>query len=128
MRRHRIRPPAGQPVARAETAQARLGDRDEWIIRTVRRAAPNKLLRADANAAWDVDHAIRMSRLLADNGFDLLEQPDGTLLRMTHTGLPTAEQCANHADGWAHYLGRLAVVGAGRDPGPDSRHGHTGRA
>ena len=32
---------------------------------------------------------------------DLLEQPDGTLLRMTHTGLPTAEQCANHADGWS---------------------------
>jgi uncharacterized protein YndB with AHSA1/START domain len=58
---------------------------------------------------------------------DLLEQPDGTLLRMTHTGLPTAEQCANHADGWAHYLGRLTVVAAGRDPGPDPRHGHTGR-
>jgi uncharacterized protein YndB with AHSA1/START domain len=58
---------------------------------------------------------------------DLLEQPDGTLLRMTHTGLPTAEQCASHADGWAHYLGRLTVVAAGRDPGPDPRHGHTGR-
>ena len=59
---------------------------------------------------------------------DLLERPDGTLLCMTHTGLPTAEQCAMHADGWAYYLGRLAVVGAGGDPGPDPRLGRTGRA
>ena len=28
---------------------------------------------------------------------DLIEQPDGTLLRLTHTGLPNAEQCAGHA-------------------------------
>jgi hypothetical protein len=52
-----------------------------------------------------------------------MEQPDGTLLRMTHTGLPNAEQCASHAAGWAHYLGRLAEVAAGRDPGPDPRLG-----
>ena len=50
-------------------------DRDEWIVRTVRRAAPNKLLRADANAAWDVERATAMSRFLADNNFELLEQP-----------------------------------------------------
>jgi hypothetical protein len=31
---------------------------------------------------------------------DLLdEQPEGTLLRLTHTGLPNAEQCAGHAEG-----------------------------
>jgi uncharacterized protein YndB with AHSA1/START domain len=57
---------------------------------------------------------------------DLIEQPDGTLLLMTHTGLPNAEQCAAHAEGWAHYLGRLAEVAAGRDPGPDPRRGRTG--
>jgi uncharacterized protein YndB with AHSA1/START domain len=57
---------------------------------------------------------------------DLIEQPDGTLLRMTHTGLSNAEQCAAHAEGWAHYLGRLAEVGAGRDPGRDPRCGRTG--
>ena len=50
-------------------------DRDEWIVRTVRRAAPKKLLRADANAAWDLATARRMARFLADNGFELLEQP-----------------------------------------------------
>jgi uncharacterized protein YndB with AHSA1/START domain len=58
---------------------------------------------------------------------DLIEQPDGTLLRLTHTGLPKAEQCAGHAEGWAHYLSRLAEVVAGRDPGPDPFHGRTGR-
>jgi hypothetical protein len=42
---------------------------------------------------------------------DLLdEQPDGALLPLTHTGPPSAEQCAGHAEGWAHYLDRLAVA------------------
>lgn len=50
-------------------------DRDEWIVRTVRRAAPDKLMRADANAAWDVDRARTMASFLADNGFELVEQP-----------------------------------------------------
>src|SRR6266702_3603537 len=43
----------------------------------------------------------------------------GTLLRMTHSGLPTEEQAAAHAKGWAHYLGRLTTAAAGSDPGPD---------
>jgi uncharacterized protein YndB with AHSA1/START domain len=50
---------------------------------------------------------------------DLIEQPGGTLLRLTHSGLPNAEQCAAHAEGWAHYIDRLAEVAGGRDPGPD---------
>jgi L-alanine-DL-glutamate epimerase-like enolase superfamily enzyme len=50
-------------------------DRDEWIVRTVKRVAPRKLLRVDANAAWTVDQAIAMSRTLADMGIELLEQP-----------------------------------------------------
>ncbi len=73
---------------------------------------------------WDDSEEVPPGSSLVE--IDLLEQADGTLVRMTHTGLPTAEQCASHADGWAHYLGRLAVVGAGRDPGPDPRHGRTG--
>jgi uncharacterized protein YndB with AHSA1/START domain len=52
---------------------------------------------------------------------DLIDQDGGTLLRFTHTGLPTAEQCAGHAEGWAHYLARLTVVVAGGDPGPARR-------
>jgi transposase-like protein len=34
-------------------------------------------------------------------------------MRLTHTGLPNAEQCAGHAEGWAHYLDRLAEVQPG---------------
>jgi len=50
---------------------------------------------------------------------DLVDQDSGTLLRMTQTGLPNAAQCAAHDRGWAHYLGRLAIAAAGRDPGVD---------
>ncbi|KWV58389.1 transcriptional regulator [Bradyrhizobium macuxiense] len=50
---------------------------------------------------------------------DLIDKDSGTLLRMTHSGLPNAEQCASHEKGWAHYLGRLTLVAAGQDPGPD---------
>lgn len=58
---------------------------------------------------------------------DLIEQPDGTLLRLTHTGLPNAAQCAGHAEGWAHYFDRLAEVAAGRDPGKDPWLGRDGQ-
>jgi uncharacterized protein YndB with AHSA1/START domain len=50
---------------------------------------------------------------------DLVERNGGTLLRMTHSGLPNAAQCASHNKGWAHYLGRLAMAAAGQDPGVD---------
>jgi L-Ala-D/L-Glu epimerase len=50
-------------------------DRDLETIRAVRRAAPNKTLRADANAAWSVRRTLEMLPLLVDAGFELLEQP-----------------------------------------------------
>lgn len=50
---------------------------------------------------------------------DLIDKDSGTLLRMTQSGLPNAAQCESHAKGWEHYVGRLALVAAGRDPGPD---------
>ncbi len=59
---------------------------------------------------------------------DLIERNGGTLLRMTHTGLPNAEQVASHGRGWAHYLARLAVAAAGGDPGPDRGPQHPGAA
>lgn len=45
--------------------------------------------------------------------------PEGTLLRLVHRDLPSPEACAAHEEGWTHYTGRLAVVAAGGDPGPD---------
>ena len=50
---------------------------------------------------------------------DLIDKDGGTLLRMTHSGLPNAEQCANHDQGWMHYFGRLAIAASGGDPGAD---------
>src|SRR3546814_2672659 len=63
---------------------------------------------------WDGSEVVPPGSSLVE--IDLIEQPDGTLLRLTHSGLPSAEQCAGHAEGWANYLGRLAAVAAGRDP------------
>jgi uncharacterized protein YndB with AHSA1/START domain len=74
---------------------------------------------------WDGSEVVPPESSLVE--IDLIERPDGTLLRLTHTGLPNAEQCAGHSEGWALYLSRLAEVAAGRDPGPDPRRGCTGR-
>ena len=47
-------------------------------------------------------------------------EPDGggTRLTLLHHGLPEAARGA-HAEGWGHYLGRLAPAAAGRPPERD---------
>lgn len=42
----------------------------------------------------------------------------GTLLTLTHHGLSERVRAA-HAEGWAHYLARLAPAASGRPPEPD---------
>ena len=46
--------------------------------------------------------------------------PDGdaTLLRLVHRDLP-AGQGAKHVEGWQHFVPRLALAAAGKDPGVD---------
>jgi uncharacterized protein YndB with AHSA1/START domain len=66
---------------------------------------------------WEGDEAVPPGSSLIE--IDLLERNGGTLLRMTHSGLPDAAQCASHAKGWAHYLDRLAIAAAGGNPGVD---------
>jgi len=68
---------------------------------------------------WDDNEEVPPGSSLIE--IDLIDRDGGTLLRMTHSGLPSAAQCENHDKGWAHYLGRLTVAAAGRDPGPDPR-------
>jgi uncharacterized protein YndB with AHSA1/START domain len=51
--------------------------------------------------------------------FDLVRRDDGTLVRVTHTGLPRGAAADRHARGWDHYLPRLAAVASGGDPGAD---------
>jgi uncharacterized protein YndB with AHSA1/START domain len=43
---------------------------------------------------------------------------DGTLVTLTHDGLPAGERDL-HAAGWSIYLDRLVLVVEGIDPGPD---------
>ena len=59
---------------------------------------------------------------------DLIERDGGTLLRMTHSGLPSATHQASHAKGWAHYIDRLTKAASGQDPGPDRGPNGTGNA
>jgi len=66
---------------------------------------------------WDGDEEVPPGSSLIE--IDLIDRDGGTLLRMTHSGLPNAAKCASHDRGWAHYLGRLAMAAAGRDPGSD---------
>jgi uncharacterized protein YndB with AHSA1/START domain len=66
---------------------------------------------------WDGDDEAPPGSGLVE--IDLIDRDGGTLLRMKHSGLPNAAQCASHDKGWAHYLGRLATVAAGRNPGID---------
>jgi uncharacterized protein YndB with AHSA1/START domain len=49
---------------------------------------------------------------------DLAPDGDGTLLVLTHSGLPVEERPI-HAAGWDHYLPRLATASGGADPGVD---------
>lgn len=52
--------------------------------------------------------------------YDLEPDGDGTMLTLTHTGLPDEEAARMHAMGWDHYMARLKEAAAGGDPGPDS--------
>jgi uncharacterized protein YndB with AHSA1/START domain len=43
---------------------------------------------------------------------------DGTILKLRHSGL-AGEAVLQHAEGWDHFLARLALAATGQDPGPD---------
>jgi len=49
---------------------------------------------------------------------DLVPDGDGTLVRLTHRGLPR-EMREVHGHGWDRFLPRLAVAAGGGDPGPE---------
>lgn len=66
---------------------------------------------------WEGDDSVPPGSGLVE--IDLIDREGGTLLCMTHSGLPNAAQCAGHNRGWAHYLHRLAMAAAGQNPGID---------
>jgi L-alanine-DL-glutamate epimerase-like enolase superfamily enzyme len=49
-------------------------DKDKEIISTIRKFT-DKSIRVDANEGWDLDTAIEMSKWLAENNVELIEQP-----------------------------------------------------
>jgi uncharacterized protein YndB with AHSA1/START domain len=50
--------------------------------------------------------------------FELVPDGSGTLVRLTHHGVP-AEDVPIHRAGWDAFLPRLGVAAAGGDPGPN---------
>jgi uncharacterized protein YndB with AHSA1/START domain len=50
---------------------------------------------------------------------DLEPSGAGTTLRLVHRDLPGPEAAGAHAEGWDHFLPRLAIAAPGGDPGPD---------
>jgi uncharacterized protein YndB with AHSA1/START domain len=51
--------------------------------------------------------------------YELAPEGEGTLLRFTHRDLPSTKSAESHAQGWDHYLPRLAQAASGGDPGRD---------
>jgi L-alanine-DL-glutamate epimerase-like enolase superfamily enzyme len=81
-------------------------DRDADIVRAVRRAAPDKTVRVDANAAWAVKQALQMIDVLVEHGVEFVEQPvqardiDGLRYVRERSKLPVIadESCVTSAD------------------------------
>ena len=67
---------------------------------------------------WDGDDEVPPGSSLVE--IDLLDRDGGTLIRLTHTGLPNPARCAAHTRGWTYYIDRLAIAASGGDPGADS--------
>jgi len=69
--RERIAQASSYPVLKVKLGT----NHDEHIIRVVRDAAPDKILRVDANAAWTAKQALRMVDVLVECGVEYVEQP-----------------------------------------------------
>jgi uncharacterized protein YndB with AHSA1/START domain len=92
-----------------------VGDRSRVVRGAFREVVP--VHRLAYSFGWEGDDEVPPGSGLVE--IDLIDRDGGTLMRMTHSGLPNAAQCANHDKGWAHYFGRLAMAAAGRNPGID---------
>jgi L-alanine-DL-glutamate epimerase-like enolase superfamily enzyme len=110
--RQRVAQAAAYPVLKVKLGT----DHDERIIRTVREAAPDKILRVDANAAWTPKQTLRMIDVLVACGVEYVEQPvpphdlDGMRFVRDRSVLPVIadESCIVSAD-----VARLAGIADG---------------
>ncbi len=69
--RQRVLEAAAYPILKVKLGSSQ----DEALIRTVREAAPDKILRVDANCAWTPKRALAIIPLLAELGVEFVEQP-----------------------------------------------------
>lgn len=105
--RRRVAAAAQYPILKIKLGTAR----DEEIVRTVREAAPDKVLRVDANAAWTPGEAVERSAMLRDNAVESLEQPvaaediEGMRFVRERCGMPVI---ADESCRVAHDVPRLA--------------------
>lgn len=67
----RVQAAASYPILKVKLGT----DHDLAIVRTIREAAPQAILRVDANAAWSVAQALELIPQLAELGVELIEQP-----------------------------------------------------
>ncbi|HEV8498816.1 MAG TPA: dipeptide epimerase [Gemmatimonadaceae bacterium] len=100
--RQRVEQASAYPVLKVKLGT----DHDEQIIRSVRAAAPTKVLRVDANAAWTAKRALRMVDVLVECGVEYVEQPlpahdiDGLRFVRERSALPVIadESCVVASD------------------------------
>ena len=98
----RVAEAAAYPVLKVKLGTGHDAD----IIRAVRRAAPDKILRVDANAAWSAKHALAMIDVLVQCGVEYVEQPlaphdlDGLRFVRERSALPIIadESCVTATD------------------------------
>ena len=68
---------------------------------------------------WDHNADVPAGSSLIE--IDLEERDGGTLVRLTHSGLPSEYERTEHEKGWTHYIDRLTKVLSGEAVGPDKR-------
>jgi len=81
-------------------------DDDRAVLELVRRGAPDKPIRVDANTAWSLKQALAMMPLLEEYGIELIEQPfkaddiDSLRVLREHSRIPIVadESCRVAAD------------------------------
>lgn len=131
----RVRSAAAYPVLKVKLGT----DHDDDILAAVRRAAPDKPLRVDANAGWPASEALQRIGRLADLGVEFVEQPlsptdrEGYRFLYDRSPLPIVvdESCIDASDipglvGLAHGINiKLSKCGGPREA---LRMIHTARA
>lgn len=69
--RQKVREAKDYPILKVKLGT----DRDEDIVRVIREEAPDKILRVDANAAWNAKQAVDIIERLIDYDVEFVEQP-----------------------------------------------------